>query len=131
MSPVEWIVSHDVREGLERHGDAGKGRGREFRSSVVDHNRDLKSKEEKIDERSRLRVTMGRGGTDSLFRRDHNRDLKSKEGKIDGRSRPAMSPSNGLRITMGERGWRDTETRGHGEGKLIDLLPLHRFSYGT
>ena len=26
-----------------------------------------------------------------------------------------MSPSNGLRDTMGERNWRDTETLGNGE----------------
>ena len=32
----------------------------------------------------------------------HNRDPKSKEEKIDGRSQPAMSPSNGLRFTMGD-----------------------------
>ena len=38
MSRVEWIVSHDVREGLERHGDAGmwrRGEGELFDLPVV------------------------------------------------------------------------------------------------
>ena len=49
--------------------------------------------------------------------RRHNRYRKSREEKIDKRSRPAMSLSNGLRVTMGEGGLRDAETRGHGIGE--------------
>ena len=41
--------------------DGSGGTGSIFRR---DHNRDLKSKEEKIDWRSRLRFTMGDAGTD-------------------------------------------------------------------
>ena len=65
-----------------------------MKSPRRDHNRDLKSKEEKIDWRARLRGTMREREPVSSSRRDHNRDLKSKEGKSDWRAR--------LRGTMGK-----------------------------
>ncbi len=50
------IGSHDGRGEWERTGDTGKqrrGEGERLRPLVVDHNRDLESKDEKIDWRAR------------------------------------------------------------------------------
>ena len=67
---------------LERHGDGRGGTHSIFRR---DQNRDLKSKEEKIDWRSRLRCTMKEGEPMRSSRRDRNRDLELKEEKIERR----------------------------------------------